>query len=411
MPKRGAPRELTFRRRAYFALEGGHAGGLMGSVVEFGLIALIIANVIAFTLQSEPPIRQALPEFFADFEGISIALFTLEYLTRLWCAPEDPLFKGGPFLGRLRFALRPMMVIDFLAFAPGYVALFIPFLDLRFLRLIRLLRLLKIARYSPALSTLAQVIVDERRALVGALLLELCAMVFAAATMHAVEGRIMPQAFGTIPDAMWWALETLTTVGYGDVVPVTGLGRVVAGITMVTGVGLLALPVGIVATGFVNTIHRRDFVVTFAMLSRVPLFHGFSASVLSEIMNLLRAQSISAGGIISARGERAAAMYFVVSGDVDVELEDRRVEFGPGDFFGELALLHDTMRSANVIARAPTRLLSLSAEDFASLVHKHPALQERLKGTAALKAFDDGDGITQAEVEAAGAARKEAQTE
>ena len=347
----------------------------------------------------------------ADFEAISVAIFTLEYLTRLWCAPEDPLFKGGPFLGRLAFRAAPHDGDRFLAFAPGYVAFFIPFLDLRFLRLIRLLRLLKIARYSPALSTLAQVIVDERRALFGALLLEICAMVFAAATMHAVEGRVMPQAFGTIPDAMWWALETLTTVGYGDVVPVTGLGRVVAGVTMVTGVGLLALPVGIVATGFVNTIHRRDFVVTFAMLARVPLFHGFSAGVLSEIMNLLRAQSISAGGIISARGERAAAMYFVVSGEVEVELADRQVEFGAGDFFGELALLHDTMRSANVIARAPTRLLSLSAEDFASLVHKHPALQERLKDTAALKAFADDGGIAQAEVDTAGALRDEAQME
>ncbi|HTW36314.1 MAG TPA: cyclic nucleotide-gated ion channel [Rhizomicrobium sp.] len=403
---------MTFRRRVYFALEGGHAGGLMGSIIEFGLIALIIANVIAFTLQSEPAIRRAVPGFFTDFEVVSIAVFTVEYLTRLWCAPEDPLFDGkGPFLGRLRFALRPMMVIDFLAFAPGYVAFFIPFIDLRFLRLIRLLRLLKIARYSPALSTLAQVLVDERRALVGTLLLELCAMVFAAATMHAVEGRAMPQAFGTIPDAMWWALETLTTVGYGDVVPVTGLGRVVAGVTMIAGVGLLALPVGIVATGFVSTIHRRDFVVTFAMLSRVPLFRGFSAVVLSEIMNLLRAQSIGAGGIISARGERAAAMYFVVSGEVDVELEDRRVGFGPGDFFGELALLRDTMRGANVIARTPTRLLTLSAEDFASLMQKHPALQERLKNAAAFKAFTDGDGITQAEIDAAGAAREDAQME
>ena len=411
MAKRGAPRELTIRRRVYFALEGGHVGGLVGSVIEFGLIVLIIANVIAFTLQSEPPIRHAFPLFFEDFEVASIAIFTLEYLTRLWCAPEDPLFRGGPFLGRLRFALRPMMLIDFLAFAPGYVAFFIPFIDLRFLRLIRLLRLLKIARYSPALSTLAQVIVDERRALVGTLLLEICAMVFAAATMHAVEGSINPQNFGTIPDAMWWALETLTTVGYGDVVPITGLGRVVAGVTMIVGVGLLALPVGIVATGFVNTIHRRDFVVTFAMLSRVPLFQGFSAGVLSEIMNLLRAQSISAGGIISARGERAAAMYFVVTGEVDVELDDRRVEFGPGDFFGELALLHDTMRSANVIARSPTRLLSLSAEDFAALMQKHPTLQQRLKNTAALKAFDDGDGITVAEVKAAGTAREDAQTE
>ena len=257
MPKRGAPRELTFRRRAYFALEGGNAGGLAGSIVEFGLIAFIIANVIAFTLQSEPPIRRAFPAFFTDFEGISIAIFTIEYLTRLWCAPEDPLFRGGLFLGRLRFALRPMMMIDFLAFAPGYIAFFVPFVDLRFLRLVRLLRLLKIARYSPALSTLAQVIVDERRALVGTLLLELCAMVFAAATMHAVEGNVNPQAFGTIPDAMWWALETLTTIGYGDLVPTTPMGKIIGGFVMVIGVVAVALFTSVITVSFMDQLRLR----------------------------------------------------------------------------------------------------------------------------------------------------------
>jgi voltage-gated potassium channel len=398
------PRGASLRRRVYIVLEGGGAAGFTGWIVETGLIVLIIANVIAFTLQSVPQVRHAVPHFFLPFEYFSIGIFTIEYLTRLWCAPEDPLFGDrGPVGGRIAYALRPMMLIDLIAVLPAYLALFffaVP--DFRVLRLVRLVRLLKIARYSPALSTLAQVIVDERRALFGALLLMLCAMVFAAATMNAVEGAALPAKFGTIPQCMWWAIETLTTVGYGDVVPVTAAGRIVAGITMITGVGLLALPVGIIATGFVSTIHRRDFVVTFAMLARVPLFAGFSATVLGEIMNCLRAQSVSAGGIISARGERAAAMYFIVSGDVDVELPSRRVTFGAGDFFGELALLHDVMRRATIIARTPARLLTLSAEDFASLLHKNPALEERLRSAPALKAFADDDEIAQAEIDAAG---------
>lgn len=407
-----AARPQSFRRRVYISLEGGQVGGGFGAMLEFGLVALIIANVIAFTLQSVPAFEHAFRRQFDVFEAISVAAFTIEYLTRLWCAPEDPLFGGETILPRrLRYGLRPMMVIDFLAIAPAYVTLFVPFLDLRFLRLIRLLRLLKIARYSPALSTLAQVIIDERRALFGALLLLLCAMVFAAATMHTVEGAAMPKTFGTIPQAMWWAIQTLTTVGYGDAVPITALGRVVAGITMIVGVGLLALPVGIVATGFVNTIHRRDFVVTFGMLARVPLFSGFSPTVLGEIMNLLRAQTISPGGIISARGERAAAMYFVVSGDVDVEVPGRHLEFSAGDFFGELALLHETMRSATIIARTQTRLLTLSAEDFSSLIRKHPALEERLKDAAAIKAFSESAEIAQAEVDSAGRARDDARAE
>jgi voltage-gated potassium channel len=408
----GAAEKLTFRRRVYLALEGSHAGGFAGKLVEVGLITLIVANVIAFTLQSVPAIRHASPAFFRVFEAVSIGVFSLEYLARLWCAPEDPLLGNAHALtGRLHFALRPMMIIDFIAIAPAYVALFGPLFDFRFLRLIRLFRLLKIARYSPALSTLAQVIVDERRALFGALLLELCAVVFAAAVMNVVEGRAMPQAFGTIPDAMWWALETLTTVGYGDVVPVTGLGRIVAGITMIVGVGLLALPVGIVATGFVTTIHRRDFVITFGMLARVPLFAGFDAAVLGEIMDLLRAQSVPAAGVISARGERADAMYFVVSGQVEVELPTRKVAFGAGDFFGELALLRDTMQSATIMARAPTRLLTLTAEDFASLMRKHPSLEERINNAPALKTFAGSSEITQAEVDVAGVARDQAQTE
>lgn len=404
------PARGSFRRRVYMVLEGGQAAGLTGGLFEFSLIALIVSNVVAYTLQSVPDIDRAYHGFFVPFEAISVCIFSLEYLTRIWCAPEDPLLDGAEgFLDRLRYALKPMMMIDFIAVAPGYLALFIPVFDFRFLRLIRLLRLLKIARYSPALSTLAQVIIDERRALFGTLLLLICATVFAAASMHVVEGALRPKEFGTIPAAMWWAIQTLTTVGYGDVVPVTGLGRIVASITMIVGVGLLALPVGIVATGFVNIIHRRDFVVTFAMLARVPLFQGFSPSVLSEIMSLLRAQTVSSGGLISAKGERAAAMYFIVSGDVDVEAQGRKLVFGAGDFFGELALLHETMRSATIIARTPTRLLTLSTDDFLALMNKHPALQERLKSAPAIKAF--AGEIAEAEVDDAGRARDAARAE
>ena len=405
-------RQKSFRRRLYVALEGGRAGGVLGTVIEIGLIALILANVTAFTIQSMPSIEHVWTRQFDIFEACSVAIFSLEYLARLWCAPEDPLLgTQGHLAKRFRFMLRPMMVIDFLAIAPAYVTLFVPFLDLRILRLVRLVRLLKIARYSPALSTLAQVIVEEQRALFGTLLLLLCATMFAATTMHAVEGGTNARAFGTIPDAMWWAIQTLTTVGYGDVVPATAAGRVVAGITMIVGVGLLALPVGIIATGFVHTIHRRDFVVTFGMLARVPLFDGFSATVLGKILNLLRAQTVSPGGIISARGERAAAMYFIVSGDIDVELSNRHIEFGPGDFFGELALLRETMRSATIIARTQSRLLTLSSEDFASLMRKHPALEERLKDAASIKAFAESDEIAQAEVDTAGRTRDDARAE
>ncbi|HEY1632664.1 MAG TPA: cyclic nucleotide-gated ion channel [Rhizomicrobium sp.] len=394
----------TMRRRVYIALEGGRAGGGIGAAIEIVLIVLILANVTGYVLQSVPWIAHEYWRQLTGLEIVTVAIFAVEYGFRLWTSAEDTAIgRRGSVCGRLHAATRPMMIIDFLSFAPTLIQLFVPFFDLRVLRLVRLLRLLKIARYSPALSTLAQVIVDERRALFGALLLMLCATLFAAATMHAAEGSVQPRYFGTIPDSMWWAITTLTTVGYGDVVPVTALGRVVAGFTMIVGLGLFALPVGIVATGFVHTIHRRDFVVTFGMLARVPLFKDFDARVISEIMNLLRAQAVSAGSILSAKGERAAAMYFIVSGEVEAELPSRHVRFQAGDFFGELALLHETMRATTLIAATPARLLTLSAEDFDTLLKKHPVLETRMREQAKEQArqLADAGAISEAEIAAA----------
>ena len=396
----------SLRRRVYLVLEGGRAGGVLGGIVEVFLIVLILLNVIGFTLQSIAEVEHLFWFDLTALEIVSVAIFSVEYALRLWVSVEDPIMgELGPWRGRLRAAGRPLMVIDFLAVAPVYFTMFFPFLDLRFLRLVRLLRLLKIARYSPALSTIAQVLANERRALFGTLLLMLCATVFAAASIHAVEGAVQPEVFGSIPDSMWWAITTLTTVGYGDVVPVTALGKMVAGFTMVVGIGLLALPVGVIATGFIETIHRRDFVVTFGMLARVPLFRDFEARILSEMLNLLRSQSVARGDIIAVKGAPARAMYFIVSGEVEAEIPHKKIRFAPGDFFGEMALLRETPRQATIVAVTQCRLLALSAEDFAMLIRKHPALKNRIEEAARARVKASGgdkSDFTQSEMASAG---------
>jgi voltage-gated potassium channel len=399
----------SLRRRAYIALENGAAAGTAGLLIETSLLVLIVLNVLAYILQSMPQMDRAYHMQFEVLEFASVGVFTIEYFARLWTAIEDPAVSTeGAIRGRLKVATRPMMIIDFLAVAPTYLAAISPLFDLRILRLVRLLRMLKIARYSPALSTLAQVIVSERRALFGTLLLLACATMFAAGAMHVVEGTVQPRIFGTIPDSMWWAITTLTTVGYGDTYPITGAGRIIGGLTMVAGLGLLALPVGIIATGFVETIHRKDFVITFGMLARVPLFQDFDARTLSEIMDMLRAQAIPPHGIISAEGERAAAMYFIVSGQAEVRLPGRALTFAPGDFFGEMALLTDTMRAATITAVGHARLLTLSTEDFDVLLRKHPTLRERLTRLTAERAetLAQASGISQEEIDAARRARE-----
>jgi voltage-gated potassium channel len=210
---------------------------------------------------------------------------------------------------------------------------------------------------------------------------------------------------------MYWAITTLTTVGYGDVTPITGLGRFIAGFTMVVGLGLFALPVGIVATGFVNSIHRRDFVVTFGMLSRVPLFRGIDAQIIGELMVMLRARAVNAGAIISAAGARADAMYFVISGEVEANLQGRKIRFRTGDFFGELALLEETMRAATVVAVEPSRVLTLAVDDFNHLLTKHPGLMRRIHKMAAARAEDiaQAGAISESEIKAARRMRKRAE--
>src|SRR5205807_843702 len=148
-----------------------------------------------------------------------------------------------------------------------------------------------------------------------------------------------PDRFGTIRDAMWWAIVALGTIGYGDVVPVTALGRLVAAITIFVGLIMVALPIGIVATAFADAVHRRDFVVTWGMVARVPLFSGLTAGEIADVMRLLQAHSVEAGAVIAHRGEPAHSMYLISRDEVEIELPDGAKRMGTGHFFGEIAVL------------------------------------------------------------------------
>jgi voltage-gated potassium channel len=203
--------------------------------------------------------------------------------------------------GALKYATSPVGIIDLFAVLPFWLAFVLP-AELKILLVFRIIRFLKLARYSPGMRSLLDVLYAERRALFGCLVILIGATLVAATAMHIVERHVQPEKFGTIPDAMWWAIVTLGTIGYGDVVPVTPLGRVIAAATIFAGLIMVALPVGIVATAFANEIHRRDFVVTWGMVARVPLFSGLNAAEIADIMRLLRAQQVEAGEVLARRG-------------------------------------------------------------------------------------------------------------
>lgn len=222
------------------------------------LIIMIVINVVAVVLESVSMLRVRFAGTFSLIETVSLIVFSAEYLLRVWSIVDNRWHAEyhRPLLGRLRFMLTPMAIIDLLAVAPFWLSMFIP-LDLRFLRIMRLLRVLKLTRYSAATNLLFKVLRDEARVVGAALFILFVMLVVTGSATYMAENAVQPEAFGNIPQAMWWAIVTVTTVGYGDVVPITPLGKVFGAMLGFIGVGFVALPAGILASGFSNALHRR----------------------------------------------------------------------------------------------------------------------------------------------------------
>src|SRR5215467_491345 len=370
---------VRLRYRLHEILEQGAVGSHVGAFVGRGLILLVVINLVAVTAESVPEVGAKYRALFLAIETVSLVVFTLEYALRLWVAVEHkPHRHFRPRRARLRYALSPTGLIDLLSVLPFWLAFVAPN-ELRIVLVFRVFRFLKLAPYSPGMRSLLDVIFAERRALFGCLVIFAGATLIAAAVMHVAERGAQPDKFGTIPDAMWWAIVTLGTVGYGDVVPVTPLGRMIAAVTICAGFIMIALPIGIVATGFSREIHRREFVVTWSMVARVPLFEDLNAGEIADIMRLLRSQTIESGGIIARRGEPAHSMYFIAAGEVEIDLPKQGLRLGAGHFFGEIAVLCRARRSANVSAIGRTNLLVLDAYDFRALMDRQPRLANRVR--------------------------------
>jgi len=298
---------------------------------------------------------------------------------RLWVVAEHGAYlRLSANRARLKYLVSGSGIVDLIAIAPFWLDLFLP-TDLRFVLVFRILRFFKLGRYSPGMSSLLDAMYAERRALFGCLGLLFGAALFSGSLMYLAEGSVQPDKLGTIPDAMWWAMVTLGTIGYGDVIPVTPIGRLIAAATIITGIMMIALPAGIIATAFSNEIHRRDFVVTWAMLARIPIFAELDAAEIGEIMRLLRAQVLEPGAVIALRGDVAQSMYVIAAGEVEIALPDRRIKLGPGQFFGEVAVLRRARRVGTVSAMTRVRLLVLDAHDLHALMARSPVIAAHIR--------------------------------
>ncbi len=242
--------------RVWRFIEPDRWGDPWGRLFDHFIIGLILLNVLAVILGSVSGIQQRYGSFLRGFETFSIVVFTLEYGLRLWSAPADPRFSE-PIAGRLRFAIQPLPLIDLLVILPYYLLLTGTDLRvIRTLRVLRLLRIAKLARYYRAFHIILRVIRLRQEELVLTLGILLILLIISSSLMFYAEHDAQPQHFPDIPNTMWWAIVTLTTVGYGDVYPVTGVGRLLAALISIFGIGMVALPAGIIGSGFVEEVSR-----------------------------------------------------------------------------------------------------------------------------------------------------------
>ena len=248
--------------------------------------------------------------------------------------------------------------------------------------LLGVLWLLKVIPGVPGLRQLRRVLVLESGPLLSVLVIFLMVLFLASVADYFLERDVQPATFGNVPAALWWAVATLTTTGYGDVVPITPLGRLVAAFVMICGLGVFGLWTGILATGFAAETRRDNFLKTWESVSKVPFFAALGPAAIADVTHMLRTMDLPARTMIIRKGQAGDCMYFIAAGEVEVDLPGKKVRLGEGAFFGEMALLGNNLRSANITTTRVSKLLVLDLVDFRMLMARHPDLAETIDAEA-----------------------------
>ena len=255
-----ANQRVRLRRRTYEILERAEDGDRLSLIVDIFLITLIILSTAAVILESVTSMYAAYGRCFFWFEAFTVGVFTVEYLLRYWSCVECAPAGVSPWRHRLQYMFSGAALIDLIAIVPFYLMLagMAGQIDMRFLRMFRLMRLLKLTRYSTAFNILVQAFRENARSLGAAFFILLMVMLVAATGMYHFEQEAQPEAFSSIPASMWWAFATLTTVGYGDITPITTGGKIFGALITVLGLGMVALPTGILASAYTEQLRRRS---------------------------------------------------------------------------------------------------------------------------------------------------------
>lgn len=248
---------MGIRRRIWEVVEVAREGDRLSHIEDLFIMILVLLSILDMVLMSVESLATRYGALLGGFDTVVLIIFSLEYITRMIFCTADPRYRH-PIWGRLRQSARPLVVLDLLAILPFYVSwMNVDLLFLRVFRLGRVVRVAKLARYVSAFNLLTKVCLRKREELAITVGLMAMLVVISSCLLYEAENPIQPDKFPDIPTSMWWAIATLTTVGYGDVYPVTSIGRFLASITAILGIGFFALPTGILGAGFVEEIQRR----------------------------------------------------------------------------------------------------------------------------------------------------------
>ena len=334
--------------------------------VAYVAVAIGVAMMILLTVD---PAYEAAHHWIDALLWACLAFFIFEWVVRLRYAFR--MHRG------LTYALAGRGLVD----AVGAVA--VPFalvlgINPRTAWLLGVFWLLKVIPGIPGLRQLRRVLVQESGPLLSVLVIFLMVLFLASVAAYFLERDVQPGTFGSIPAALWWAVATLTTTGYGDVVPITPLGRLVAAFVMICGLGVFGLWTGILATAFAAETRRDNFLKTWESVSKVPFFAALGPSAIADVTQMLRTMDLPARTMIIRKGQAGDCMYFIAAGEVEVDLPGKKVTLGDGAFFGEMALLGNNLRSANITTTRVSKLLVLDLVDFRMLMARHPDLAETI---------------------------------
>jgi voltage-gated potassium channel len=334
---------------------------------------LVGAGLVAVVSDTVEPMHARAATALDMVFWVALAFFTIEYGLRLWTVAEAPWAPvSRPWIARWHWMRSPAAVIDLIALLP--LVCLVAGMPEPMARILGAFWILKFGRYSEGMAMVGRVL-RNARAPMESLFLAFLVVLLLAATLGYLAERDQPNtAFTSIPASLWWAVVTLTTTGYGDVVPQTVLGRFIAGMVMICGIAVFAFMAGILANSFAEEMHRRQFLRTWDLVARVPFFQSVGAATIAEVAKLLRPQEIPPGAIVARRGAAGDCMYFIASGEVAIEIEPQPIVLGAGQFFGEIALITGSRRSATVVARTRCELLLLDIADFRRLAAQQPDL-------------------------------------